>query len=193
MARKLTKANNGTRRLRRTGRNIITTVVNTGVAVLGNPLFMIAIAVSLYLYTSPNLIQDFCKKFYSSEILKPIFTYISNHAKQTAGFILAGTAALTGLPARYSFAGFIILGVIIYTCPQADYLEYFLLTAFTLLFIRLRNIRARIIVVVLIILTLAIGWWGQKLWKLQDCSKLSQSLCSSYACKWSNSQCVSAQ
>lgn len=188
MARKQNKQNRFTRLRKFRNSNIITKLIDSCVGILGNPLFMIAVAVSLYLYLNPTIITNFCAKFYKSELLKPIFEYIATRPQQTAGFVLAGTASLTVLPTRYSFASFIVLGILIFTCPQAEYLEYFLLTAFTTLFIKIRNIRARIVLLVVIILTLALGWWGKKLWKLQDCSAIkTQTECSTYSCSWNSS------
>lgn len=160
--------------------NVFSQVLNSLIYIISNPMILVAIAVSLYLFLNPTLIQDFCKKFYNSALLKPIFEYIHDHAKQTAGFILAGTSCLTVLPHRYSFAGFIILGFVIYLCPVAAYLEYFCLTIFTILFIKTRNIRARIVVILFIILTLALGWWGVKLFGLGKAADFKNK----QACEW---------
>jgi len=188
----MAKKNNGNRRIRfrRLRGNIITTVVNTATAILGNPLFLISIAVSLYLYTNPDVIKTFCKKFEKSTLLKPIFDFISQRALQTAGFVLSGTACLTTLPSRFSFAGFIILGFVCYLLPAANYFEYFMLTASTILFIRIRNIKARIIVVVLIIITLALGWWGLKLFALGDPNLHKDKIsCEAAGATWNSSTC----
>lgn len=166
MAKIRSNTNNRYRRIRTRSRNIISTIINTSTRLIGNPMFLIAIAVSLYLNSNQTLIKTFTDKFANSQLLSPITNYIGNHTQQTVGFILAGTTSLTVLPPSFSFAAFILLGFVCYLAPAADYVEYFALTAFSLLFIRIRNIRARIILIVLIVLTLALGWWGKKLFSL---------------------------
>lgn len=138
----------------------MTNVMSTFSSILSNAGFLLAVVFSLYLYSNVELVQKFCQKFYGNSFLKPIFEYINDHVKQFCGFLLATVASFGALPNRYSFVVVVLAGAIIFSLPEAAYLEYLLLTIFVLLFFRVRSLKSRIVVIILALITIALGWWG---------------------------------
>lgn len=125
-----------------------------------------AVALSYYLHTHGTQFDNFLDKLSKSEILKPIAQFVKTHKDQTVGVLLAGTSALTALPTTIAPAIAIAVSAAIYSLPTAPYLEYLLLTFSTLIFFKVRGSKSKLITLILIFATLALGWWGTKLFSL---------------------------
>lgn len=142
------------------GARFVTSVFNSFSSVLSNAGFLLAVAISLYLFNNTDLIVKFCKKFESNAFLKPIFDYIKGHTKQFCGFLLMSLSSFGALPNRFSFVASIVSGTIIFSTQAVEYVEYLALTVFLLMFFRVRSLKSRLVVILLGLLTIALGWWG---------------------------------
>lgn len=160
----MAKINKPIRRVaRRPSPAVLQKIMKAATFILTSSVVLISIIGTYYLHTHETQFDTFVSKFEKSEVIKPIAEYIKLHSNKTVGSILATTSILSAVPTSIAPAAAVATSAFIFLAPQAPYAEYLFLTLSLLLFFRVKGNTAKLAVSALILISLALGWWGTKL------------------------------
>lgn len=169
---------------RRNGTSSLAGFINMAVSTVASPVFLISLALYYYNAKNPELLNKFLDKLIASKLFQQIGTYLKQHLDQTEALLFFYPLVTFMSPNRFMLAYIIFATILVFFLPKANMIEYIFLGYFTILFIRARSAKFKFFVIILIILTIGLGLWGESFlaWNNaagdSDCSRTTPNFAS---------------
>lgn len=150
--------------LSRASSSVYDATVKVVTRTLSNPLFLLACFVGFYLSQNSSIIDKIVTRFNSTEVLKPIGSYISKKKDKIPGAAVTFLGTFGGIPTKLSTGVSLLVTVsVLEWLPVGTISEYMVYTFFAISVSTVRSTRLKTTLVCLAMLSLFAGFWGSQL------------------------------
>lgn len=123
--------------------------------------FLVVLIIAYYWHSNPTAINSSADALMKLPLLKGVGEYMKANHEKTVGSLLYSGTLLSTAPTSLSL-GLAIVSIlaVVYIIPKATFLEYLTLAVLTAVVLRVKGQTAKLITLLVMVVTLFAGWWG---------------------------------